>query len=774
MLEIIDNKQFSKVKSIEVSNVEKPVYDIFVPNGNNYLANGFISHNTVMAVFCACKLGVKTIVIAKQHEFIANFYKDFMRFTNISKLTKHPDKIIKLIEGPEDLHYLKTVDIALITYQKFIRKDADEKIAKYINGRFSFAIVDECFEGSTEILTEKGWVKFKNLEKGIKVAQYNKDGTVSFVEPLRYIKKYYDKPLYKMNFPFNKSYVRTTANHNIVYKDLSGNICMDKAKNIKVTWDKKLIDRCQGVKGNKVKCLTDFERLMIALQADGTYQGCVSSYTISLSRKRKVKRFEKISKDFDVKPIKSKPGGKRWYVRLNNDLYKDKGAKYLTKTFKLEDFSYDKANDFIHEICLWDGYINPKTGLPQIYRSVIKENVDFVCAVGMLAGYHCRQTEYQDTRKSTYKKIYTVTFSKQLCMLRSPIKCKKPYNKDVYCVEVPSKMIVVRSKGVPFVCGNCHSGSAVAFAKFLNKLAMKYRLGLSATPSRKDGRHVIGKSIIGPVVAKSESVGLVPTIDILETGIHKEYSSTSRATWTYMLKFLYNSEKRNKLIVKWVFKDLKAGHKLIIIPTDYKKHLNLLLKMLTEEAKRRAKKGETINGEKIDWRNFAVGFYAGCPRDEVLKNIDEERYKVVVTIRSMMKEGVNMLTPSCIYIQTPMSASSNKEKISKTGRWQYIGSPFFYQLSTRICTAAKDKKQPVIRIFIDNTGPSIGCLRSLSLFEIMPGTKRGLNGENPKYHFPLSVQRRIFDILNSKKNYHPMSYSDFRAQYKQYDKPNKQ
>ena len=51
-----------------------------------------------------------------------------------------------------------------------------------------------CFTGDTEVLTEKGWIKFENL-KGNKygecelLAQYNLDTEeISFTKPLEYIK----------------------------------------------------------------------------------------------------------------------------------------------------------------------------------------------------------------------------------------------------------------------------------------------------------------------------------------------------------------------------------------------------------------------------------------------------------------------------------------------------------------------------------------------------------------------------------------------------------
>lgn len=47
---------------------------------------------------------------------------------------------------------------------------------------------DECFPPDVEILTEKGFVRFDELESE-KVAQWNEEGTIEFVNPLRKIEK---------------------------------------------------------------------------------------------------------------------------------------------------------------------------------------------------------------------------------------------------------------------------------------------------------------------------------------------------------------------------------------------------------------------------------------------------------------------------------------------------------------------------------------------------------------------------------------------------------
>lgn len=55
-----------------------------------------------------------------------------------------------------------------------------------------WALLHDCYSDDTEILTDSGWKFFKDLDKDCdKVAQYEENGNISFVHPLRYIDKEY-------------------------------------------------------------------------------------------------------------------------------------------------------------------------------------------------------------------------------------------------------------------------------------------------------------------------------------------------------------------------------------------------------------------------------------------------------------------------------------------------------------------------------------------------------------------------------------------------------
>ena len=321
------------------------------------------------------------------------------------------------------------------------------------------------------------------------------------------------------------------------------------------------------------------------------------------------------------------------------------------------------------------------------------------------------------------------------------VKTMKDFNKYDICLVTYQKFI--RASGDErmrqFVLGKfgfsiideAHGVGATGFARIANRIDTRYRLGITATPARKDGRYEIVKDIIGPVTARSKSVSLVPHIDIVETGVSPKRGYKH---WAYAMKFLAEHEDRNKLIVKNIFKDLRAGHKCIIVPVDRTDHMNALVKRINQQAKiNRVKRGEP---ESMWPKETAIGFWSKSPRKEILEKIDNEQVRVVVAIRSLIKQGVNVLIPSMMHIVVPVSA----------GKDQATGSPLFQQLSNRVCTPYLNKPQPIVKLYIDAMDQSVGCFRSLFSKEILPRLK-DKKGNPARYKIDTGTYNRAMNII---------------------------
>jgi len=275
-----------------------------------------------------------------------------------------------------------------------------------------------------------------------------------------------------------------------------------------------------------------------------------------------------------------------------------------------------------------------------------------------------------------------------------------------------------------------HGAAATAFSKFLSRLDCKWRLGLSATPFRKDGRSILLPALIGPVVARAQAQALIPKISLVETGVKSKYS---HKMWVFAMKYLANHEERTELIINQIMRDHKKGHKCIIIPVDFKAHAFQLQRKINLRAI-----------EEGLQENFAEVFHRGCKRDEILLRADQGKIPVLIGIRSMIKQGIDLSAPSCIYIVVPMSAVMG------------VGAPMFYQLATRVATWEKGKIQPEIKIFIDGISFSTGCFRGLFIKEIKPNLTSKHKGETPRYMIDEHEHKRAWQIISS-KDYTPVN-----------------
>lgn len=227
-----------------------------------------------------------------------------------------------------------------------------------------------------------------------------------------------------------------------------------------------------------------------------------------------------------------------------------------------------------------------------------------------------------------------------------------------------------------------HKASAPEFSKVVSMFPARYRMGVTGTVERKDGKHYVIKKVIGPVVARSKVESMTPMVYIHETGIR---IARVPKHWTFAMLNLAKNKKRNNLIIDQAVADVKAGHS-VVIPLMFKKHIV-----------------EIVNGINDKYgKPIAVGFIGGGGdknkkyRDDILSGVSKGKIKVVVGIRSLLQLGLNVPRWSCIYTAMPIS-----------------NEPNYKQETSRVRTPMDGKKQPIIRLFYDECmGQSTGCAKN--------------------------------------------------------------
>lgn len=356
-------------------------------------------------------------------------------------------------------------------------------------------LVDECFTGCTEILTEKGFVRFDELEEGIKVAQFNESSeSISFVEPIRYIKKEFHGDMVNIKI-YRDIWMPVTENHDMIFwnkrlksykKRTAKDIRFGEWVNIPSCGESDVCDNGE---------LTPMERLYIATQADGNIHCVTPNDTIvafSFSKQRKIDRlFElcnmanveiwevKRNRKYEGPNVKKK---RRFMVRM--PLYTTKDIRNHIKY----PMSCKKAREVIEECSLWDGSrLNEKM---YYYSSTNESQADFYQSVSVIAGYSCYKTVQIDNRKDVFNDVYRLFIDKGKKKYGTQGYKKKQIRYDgfVYCVEVDSGSILVRHNGVPIITGNCHlkysPSEGSEFMNFISSFEGIKVLGFTATPCR--------------------------------------------------------------------------------------------------------------------------------------------------------------------------------------------------------------------------------------------------------------------------------------------------
>lgn len=134
------------------------------------------------------------------------------------------------------------------------------------------------------------------------------------------------------------------------------------------------------------------------------------------------------------------------------------------------------------------------------------------------------------------------------------------------------------------IVDECHRVSARTWSAVPLKYPCRWRLGLSATPRRKDGTADVFKYSIGPIIFVSKEVRLAPKIKRIFTDfdLHAYKSANlSFLTDNMVLKFLCSSKARNSLIVENLRKALETGRKVIVLSKRIE-HLKKLQRELQE------------------------------------------------------------------------------------------------------------------------------------------------------------------------------------------------
>ncbi|QBX06721.1 ATP-dependent helicase [Burkholderia phage BcepSaruman] len=237
----------------------------------------------------------------------------------------------------------------------------------------------------------------------------------------------------------------------------------------------------------------------------------------------------------------------------------------------------------------------------------------------------------------------------------------------------------VRDMFAMLLVDEIHTGAAPKYASVIAALNCEYKIGLSGTPNRKDGRYVLMRNLMGPVIADIKVERLRPHVRLVKTAYSQ--NTKGQVQWTRLVSGIENNPQRLKLIAEWAVKDANNGH-MILIPMALTKPIKALVAAINK-----------IAGAEIAKPFLGSGSMKKTDRDRILQEARQYKIKVLVGTTKLLTTGTNIPRASALYLLTPSSNMENAE-----------------QRGARVLTPFEGKPTPIWRIFLDNVGVSRRCL----------------------------------------------------------------
>ena len=206
---------------------------------------------------------------------------------------------------------------------------------------------------------------------------------------------------------------------------------------------------------------------------------------------------------------------------------------------------------------------------------------------------------------------------------------------------------------------NCHHTPATTFSSIIDKCKARYKIGLSGTLERKDGKHVVFNDYFGFNIYKPDPENcMTPEVLIVNTDI----IMPSGSSWADKVTNLENHTiPYRKLVVELADSAVNVGHKVLVVGA----RVDFLEKCARESQNPAA----VITGAVKRMQD----------RQDILDSISTGDKHIIYGTCSIFAEGISQNDLSCIILATPIN-----------------NDPMLTQLIGRIVRLKEGKKQPLI------------------------------------------------------------------------------
>jgi len=220
------------------------------------------------------------------------------------------------------------------------------------------------------------------------------------------------------------------------------------------------------------------------------------------------------------------------------------------------------------------------------------------------------------------------------------------------------KMDDIKQEFGTLILDEMHHVSSPTFTRIVDEMPTRYKIGLTGTLERKDGRHVVFRDYFGHNVFKPPKENyLIPEVHVIKSDIR--FLDGSFTPWAERINHLAYNEEYVHSVAMIAAKYAALGHKVLVV-SDRVAFLKACARLVGDNA-------VSITGD-MDFEE----------REKTMEQIKEDK-NILFGTQSIFSEGISLNDLSCLVLGTPVN-----------------NEPLLTQLVGRVIRDKEGKEKPVV------------------------------------------------------------------------------
>ena len=217
----------------------------------------------------------------------------------------------------------------------------------------------------------------------------------------------------------------------------------------------------------------------------------------------------------------------------------------------------------------------------------------------------------------------------------------------------------IRKEFGTIILDEMHHVSSPTFSKVIDTNYCRYKIGLSGTVERKDGKHVVFRDYFGSNIFKPPKENfMTPIVDIIRSEVR--FMDGARTPWANRVTALSNNEEYRHTVAMLASYYAAKGHKVLVV-SDRVHFLQSCAELVGDSA-------ICVTGEVPHEQ-----------RETLLDEINYGNKKVLFGTQAIFSEGISVNSLSCLILGTPIN-----------------NEPLLTQLIGRVIREQDGKQTPVV------------------------------------------------------------------------------